>query len=133
MEFMSLDEIPWKDNHHQSSFLPNYQMVEIHFETMVSSDIVNTPRSLVLIHDVESEGNLSNIFKTILVDISVKNGVVKNIQMGQNCSSSEIESYTSLFREFRDVFTSRYEEMPRIDPSIVFHEIRTYPDAKLVC
>ena len=40
--------------------------------------------------------------------------------------------YTALFKEFRDVFSWSYEEMPGIDPSIVEHEIRTYLDAKHV-
>jgi hypothetical protein len=30
------------------------------------------------------------------------------------------------------VFAWSYEEMPRIDPTIVVHEIKTYPDAKPV-
>jgi hypothetical protein len=30
------------------------------------------------------------------------------------------------------VFSWSYEEMPRIDPRIVEHDIRTYPDAKTV-
>jgi hypothetical protein len=37
-----------------------------------------------------------------------------------------------LFKEFCDVFSYPYEEMPGIDPRIVEHEITTYPDAKLV-
>ena len=57
-------------------------MVEDHFETLVSSDIVTTPQSLVLIHNVESECRLCNITKTIPVDISVKPGVVENIHLG---------------------------------------------------
>ena len=52
------------------------------------------------------------------------------IYIGVNCSPEEISIYTSLFKEFRDVFAWSYEEMPGIDPSIVEHEIRTYPDAK---
>jgi hypothetical protein len=40
--------------------------------------------------------------------------------------------YTSLFKEFRDIFTWSYEEMPGIDPEIVIHEIKTYPDTKPV-
>ena len=69
MEFMQLDEIPSKHHHHQSFFLPSYQMVEYHFETLVSYDIVTTPQSPVLIHNVEFEGNLSNITNTVSVDI----------------------------------------------------------------
>ena len=40
--------------------------------------------------------------------------------------------YTSLFKEFRDIFAWSYEEIPGIDPSIVKNEIRTYPDSKPV-
>jgi hypothetical protein len=39
----------------------------------------------------------------------------------------EIVTYTSLFKEFHDIFTWSYEEMPGIDPAIVVHEIKTYP------
>ena len=38
----------------------------------------------------------------------------------------------TLFKEFRDVFAWTYEEMQGIDPSIVVHEIKTYPGAKPV-
>ena len=34
--------------------------------------------------------------------------------------------------DLRDVFAWSYEEMPGIDPSIVVHEIPTYPGAKLM-
>ena len=84
MEIMSLDEMPWKYHHHRSSFLLNYHMVEDHFETIVSFYIVTTPQSPVLIHNVNSEGNMSNITNTVLVDIPVKSGVVENIYVGQN-------------------------------------------------
>ena len=67
------------------------------------------------------------------VDISVKPGVLENISIGENSSYEEFNTYTTLFKEFRDVFAWTYEEMPRIDPSIVVHEIKTYPDANPVC
>ena len=57
---------------------------------------------------------------------------MENIYIHANCSSKEIAIYTALFKEFRDVFSWSYEEMPGIDPSIVEHEIRTYPNAKPV-
>ena len=106
---MSLDEIPWKFHHHRSYFLPNYQMVEDHFEMLVSYDIVNTSQSLTIIHNVESEGNLSNITKTTLINISVKPRVFENVHLGHKFSSPKIKSYMTLFREFRDVFSWTYE------------------------
>ena len=38
----------------------------------------------------------------------------------------------ALFKEFIDVFSWTYEEIPGIDPFIVVHEIKTYPGAKPV-
>ena len=69
MEFMSIDEMPWKDHHHRYSFLPPYHMVEEHFSLAASSDIIMDPQSPILTQAVEFEGNLCNITKTMLVDI----------------------------------------------------------------
>ena len=82
MEVTSLDDIPWEYYHHKYSFLPPSHMVEENFTSMVSSNIVLHPQSLILTHSVDSEGNLCNITKTILVDISVKLGVFENISIG---------------------------------------------------
>ena len=79
MEVMSLDEIPWKDNHRRYSFLPNFHMVEEQSTTIFSFDIVTNPQPPVPTHDVDSEDNLSNITKTIYVDISVKPGILEDI------------------------------------------------------
>ena len=57
---------------------------------------------------------------------------MENINLGANCTPDEVVSYTTLFKEFRDVFAWSYEEMTGIDPSIVIHEIKTYPEVKPV-
>ena len=73
---------------------------------------------------------MANISATMPINISVKSDVIENVYIGENCSPKEIAIYTALFKEFRDIFSWSYEEMPGIDPSIVQHEICTYPDAK---
>jgi hypothetical protein len=75
---------------------------------------------------------MGNISTTVTIDISIKEGVMENINLGANCTPDEVVSYTALFKEFCDVFAWSYEEMPGIDPSIVVHEIKTHPDAKPV-
>ena len=129
---MSLEELPWEYYHHQYSFLPPCHMVEDHFTSMVSSNIVLNPQSPILTSSVDSEGNVCNITKTMPIDISVKLGISKNIFIGQNSSLEEVQTYTALFKAFRDVFAWTYEEMPGSDPSIIVHEIKTYPGAKPV-
>jgi hypothetical protein len=57
---------------------------------------------------------------------------VENVHLSANCSPEEVEAYTTLFKEFHDVFAWSYEEISGIDPSIVLHEIKTYPGVKPV-
>jgi hypothetical protein len=95
-------------------------------------DVTNASQLPILTQDTFSEGNMGNTSPTITIDISVKEGVVENINLGANCTLDEVASYTALFQEFRNVFAWSYEEIPGIDPSIVIHEIKTYPDAKPV-
>ena len=132
IETMSLEELPWGDGHHRSSFMPSLGAMTNCLEryaTQVPTPPLQTP---ILTHEVFSEGNLSNITQTVPINISIKPGIVENIHVGVNCSSDEIQVYTELFKEFRDVFAWSYEEMLGIDPSIVVHEIPTYPGAKPV-
>ena len=93
---------------------------------------VDTPINPLPREGIFAEGNMVNIFATIPINISANPNVVENVHIGTNCSPEEIAIYTTLFKEFHDVFSCSYEEIPDIDPSIVEHEIRTYPDAKLV-
>jgi hypothetical protein len=57
---------------------------------------------------------------------------MENVFVRADCSLEEIQIYTDIFKEFRDVFAWSYEEMLGIDPKRVEHEITTYPDAKPV-
>ena len=66
------------------------------------------------------------------VDISIKPEILDNIYIGRNSSPFEVQSYTTLFKEFQDVFAWTCEEMAGIDPSIVVHKIKTYPNSKPV-
>ena len=92
MEVISLEEMPWEDYHHRSSFLPPCHMVEDHFTSTVSSDIVLNPQSPILTRSVDFEGNLCNITKTMPVDISVKLGIFENISIGQKSSLEEVQT-----------------------------------------
>jgi hypothetical protein len=130
MSVMSMEDTPWDDGHHRSILF-----LEQH--TLESYQRISTPSTVVVIssvpestHDVLYEGNLSNISPTIPLDISIKPGVVENVHIGATCSDNEVVTYKAIFQDFRDVFSWSYEEMSGIDPDIVVHEIKTYPDAK---
>ena len=82
MEVMSLDDSLWEDSHHRSSFLPNVDLVDLDFASLISSHIVEYPQMPVLLQGVDSEGNLCNITQTIPIDILVNPAVVEHVHIG---------------------------------------------------
>ena len=67
-------------------------------------DDVDTPINPLPREGMFAEGNMENIYTTIPINISTNPDVVENIHIGANCSPEKIAIYTSLFKEFRDVF-----------------------------
>lgn len=128
MEIMSLEEPPWINNHHRSSFLPRPMVMSTSFE---DSSYPFPPPTVT--HEVWSKGNLGNITRMILINISIKPGVVEHIDIRVSCSPYEIKTYTRLFQEFLDVFAWSYKGMLGIDPNIMVHEIPMYLNVKPVC
>ena len=127
LEAMALSERPWEDNHHRSSILPSLnEEIPPLASTATEDGPTHSPSTSYVI---SIEGNLSNISKTITIDISIKPGIVEDIMIGAKCMPEEIMHYKALFTEFRDVFAWSYEEMPSINPQIVVHEIKTYAGA----
>jgi hypothetical protein len=127
-----MDDTPWDDGHHLSILfleqqtLENYQQISTPSTVVVISIVPQSTR------DVFAEGNLSQISSMVPIDIIVKPGIVEKVHIRASCSPEEIVTYSSLFKEFRDLFAWSYKEMPGIDPVIVVHEIKTYPGAKPV-
>ena len=87
---MSLDEYLWEDSHHRSSFLPNANLVDSYFVSLINFDIVEYPQTPILLQGIYSEGNICKITKTIPIDISVKLGVVEHVHIRQKCSTTQI-------------------------------------------
>jgi len=84
----------------------------------------------LMIHDVYVKGNMVNISKTILINISKNTSIIENALIREDCSLYEIQIYTNLFKEFHGIFSWTYEEILGIDPKTVKHEIKTYENVK---
>ena len=128
MELMNISEWPWEDMHHRSSFLSKPDSLDVKPENFYLDDDMERYQCPIQTHNVLSKGNLKNISKTNPINISIKPNIIKNINIGSNFSLEEIRQYIALFKDICDVFTWSYEEITGIDPSIVKHEIKTYPN-----
>ena len=100
MEITSPNESLWEDHHYRYYFLPNVNSVDSDCVSLISSDIVDHPHTHVFLQYVESKGNLCNITQTIPIDISVNPRVVEHVHDGHNYSTTKIEEYEALFKEF---------------------------------
>lgn len=65
-------------------------------------EIISSPYTIL--QTLEAEGNMGNLSKPLLINISIKTGIMDNIQVGANDNPEEIVSFIYLFRDFRDVF-----------------------------
>ena len=75
----------------------------------------------------------SRIYHLLFLSISLAIlAKLRTSTLGRVVPLIEIKEYTELFKYFHDIFAWSYEEYPGIDPCIIEHEIKTYPDAKLV-
>jgi len=56
----------------------------------------------------------------------------KLIFISESLSPTKKDVLTSLIKEYIDVFTWSYKDMPDFDPQVVMHCLNIKPDAKLV-
>jgi hypothetical protein len=85
MEMLNIYEVPWDDNHHRSSFLPPLEEIQEDIHFIFPLYVVNFPQYPILTQDTIFEGNLGNI-SSMFIDISIKEGVMENINLSANCS-----------------------------------------------
>jgi hypothetical protein len=102
IEAMTLSERPWEDHHHRSSVLPPLHDEDSPLNHSATED--GPSSSPTTSYCLPTERNLSNIAKTITIDISVKTSIVEAITIGANSTQQEILNYKALFIEFRDIF-----------------------------
>ena len=129
---MSGVEPPWEELHNRSYFLPELNRLEHEDFRQIISEKVGSPMVPLSSPGQMDDGNMANLSPTIPINISRDHGKVENVYIGADCSPDEIKEYIELFKEFRNIFAWSYEEMLGIDPCIVEHEIKTYPNEKLV-
>ena len=132
IEAMSGVEPPWEELHHRSYFLPKLDCLEREDFREVLSERIGSPMVPLSSPGPMADGNMENISPTISMNISCDPGRIENVYIGEEFSHVEIQEYTKLFKEFRDIFAWSYDETPGIDPRIVEHKIKTYPNAKHV-
>jgi hypothetical protein len=100
----SLDK-PWEDLHHRSYFLLALRKIEAGEFTLNMMGDRSCPINPLATHELYAEGNMETIAETLPIIISRNPGIMENVFVGADCSPGEIQIYTDLFKEFRDIFS----------------------------
>jgi hypothetical protein len=132
IEEMTSPDKTWEDLHHRAYFLPELHRIEAGEFIITMTRDQPCPINLLATQEIYAKGNMATIAETIPINISQNPGVMENVFVEADFFPKEVQIYTDLFKEFRDIFAWSYEEMLGIDPKIVEHEITMYPDAKPV-
>ena len=119
IEAMSGVEPPWEELHHRSYFLPKLDHLEHEDFRDILSENIGSPVVPLSSPGQMDDGNMANLSLTIPINISRNPGKIENVYIGVDCSPDEIKEYTTLFKEFHDIFAWSYEEMLGIYPRIV--------------
>ena len=61
------------------------------------------------------------------VDVKMKNGKVRQMNMGSKLKEKEIKEYSDLIDEFNDTFAWSYDELKGIPREMVEHRIPLVP------
>ena len=87
LEAMMMSEIPWEDYHHRSLILPTFSEEDMPLQTQVSTiNGGNTSH----VPSTSYEVNMSNILKTITIDISVKSNPTKKAATSRHHASHHL-------------------------------------------
>ena len=87
LKAMMMSERPWEDYHHRSSIIPTLSEGDTPLQMQASTlNNDNTSHVPSTSYGVSYKGNMSNISKTITIDIFVKLGVMETITIGAQCS-----------------------------------------------
>jgi hypothetical protein len=132
LEAMNGPDKPWDDMDHRSYFLQDIFRIEQDDFRSTLSEMVSLTMVPLDTHGIYVEGNMASISPIVAIDICRILGNIENVYIGADCFPKEIHIYIDLFKEFCDVLAWSYEEMSRIDPRIVEHEIKIYSDDKHV-
>jgi len=79
MEVMSLDDPPWDEFHQRDSVYHKNKLCTYPLQILSIDYPEIVPSPFTTIHEIDAEGNLGNLSKTILIDILIKTCVMENI------------------------------------------------------
>ena len=104
LESMSGVEQPWEELHHRSYFLPKLDRMECDDFREILIENIGSPVVPLSSPGLMADRNMANVSPTIPINISHDPGKVENVYLGADCSPDEIKEYSTLFKEFCDIF-----------------------------
>ena len=95
-----------------------------------SDEQVELPNDILEALEKQDEG--SNIEELKVVNLAEKSEEPKEVKIAAHFSTEQKDELIALLKEFHEIFTWSYQDMPGLDTDIVVHQIPLKPECKLV-
>ena len=109
---------------------PSCYLIQIEIESYekleVDKEEVKLEKSAEVNSKITPKENLE------VINLSRDPGIDKPVSISTSLSVVERTCLVDLLREYQDVFTWKYDEMPGIDPGLVAHSLNVEPGTKPV-
>ena len=109
---------------------PSCYLIQIEIESYekleVDKEEVKLEKSAEVNSKITPKENLE------VINLSHDPGIDKPVSISTSLSVVERTCLVDLLREYQDVFTWKYDEMPGIDPGLVAHSLNVEPGTKPV-
>jgi hypothetical protein len=112
---------------------------EIDNETNCSLDnIDNSDEEIELPNDIlealerQDEGSKPNIEELEIINLADECEEPREVKIGTRSTAEQKEALIALLREFHEIFTWSYQDMPGLDTDIMVHKISLKPECKPV-
>ena len=98
-----------------------------------SSEIAGAAgKSTVTEETITADPRISAKEELEVIDLSSDPSIQRPVSISTSLSASERAQLVALLKEYQDIFAWQYDEMPRIDPTLVAHSLNVEPGAKPV-
>ena len=104
------------------------ETVELEHDIEGLKEIPSLPRDILEALNRESKGSKSNIEEIGVVNLTDKGENEKPVKIGVNFPKDLKHELIALLKEFKEIFTWSYQDMPGLDTEIVVHKIPVKPE-----
>ena len=108
------------------------ETIELDHDVEGMEEVLNLPRDILEALSKKNEGSKPNIEETEVINLASDGKKEKPVKIRVNFPKDMKDKLIALLKEFKEIFTCSYQDMPGLDIEIVIHRITAKPECPLI-